>query len=169
MKTFKNKVDTLAEEGFLAWFWGRSGRAWWRKGPFLGGGCKTAMLHSPVGIGALPRVKSPSSLIHSTALCRRRTILAARVWRCCHWKIVRIVYLCRSLSITFTVYDLVRSARSRMTQTLQSVCKVRVMRGRAGAKKPVLNSLGRTGERPANKPHFHSRSSRLALGIRLIP
>ena len=28
VKTFKSKVDTLAEEGFLAWFWGRSGRAW---------------------------------------------------------------------------------------------------------------------------------------------
>lgn len=27
VKTFKSKVDTLAEEGFLAWFWGRSGRA----------------------------------------------------------------------------------------------------------------------------------------------
>ena len=27
--------------------------------------CKTAILHSPVGIGALPWVKSPSSLIHS--------------------------------------------------------------------------------------------------------
>ena len=27
--------------------------------------CKTAILHSPVGIGELPWVKSPSSLIHS--------------------------------------------------------------------------------------------------------
>ena len=40
MKTFKSKVDTLAEEGFLAWFWGRSGgrgRRQRRKGPFLHG------------------------------------------------------------------------------------------------------------------------------------